>query len=66
MDEHLWTGQTGANDESSRSHAILQIIIKHREGKRKMAGKFSFIDLAGSERGADRGDADTKTRYVYL
>jgi hypothetical protein len=27
-----------------------------------MVGKLSFIDLAGSERGADRGDADTKTR----
>ena len=26
------------------------------------SGKFSFIDLAGSERGADRGDADRQTR----
>lgn len=26
------------------------------------AGKLSFIDLAGSERGADRGEADQKTR----
>jgi hypothetical protein len=25
-------------------------------------GKFSFIDLAGSERGADRGDTDKQTR----
>lgn len=57
------SGQTGANDESSRSHAILQIALKQRGGKRKQVGKFSFIDLAGSERGADRGDADSKTRY---
>jgi hypothetical protein len=56
------TGQTGANDESSRSHAILQIVLKQTTGKKKQVGKFSFIDLAGSERGADRGDSDQKTR----
>jgi hypothetical protein len=56
------TGQTGANDESSRSHAILQIVLKHSSAKQKIVGKFSFIDLAGSERGADRGDSDSKTR----
>lgn len=53
------TGQTGANDDSSRSHAILEINL--REGK-KVVGKMSFIDLAGSERGADTSGADFKTR----
>ncbi|ORE20524.1 kinesin-domain-containing protein [Rhizopus microsporus] len=56
------TGTTGANDTSSRSHAVLQILLKHKENRKKIHGKLSFIDLAGSERGADRGEADTKTR----
>ncbi|KAK9729069.1 hypothetical protein K7432_000582 [Basidiobolus ranarum] len=56
------TGTTGANADSSRSHAILQMVLKHKNDKRKIHGKFSFIDLAGSERGADRGESDNKTR----
>ena len=57
-----YTGSTGANDSSSRSHAVLQILLKHKANRKKIHGKLSFIDLAGSERGADRGEADTKTR----
>lgn len=57
--ESRTTGQTGANDDSSRSHAILEINLK--QGK-KVVGKMSFIDLAGSERGADVSGADFKTR----
>ncbi|GBC09026.1 hypothetical protein RclHR1_08560002 [Rhizophagus clarus] len=56
------TGSTGANEDSSRSHAILQIVLKHKNNRKKFHGKLSFIDLAGSERGADRGDADKQTR----
>ncbi|KAJ3234405.1 Kinesin-like protein kif24 [Chytriomyces hyalinus] len=56
------TGATGANADSSRSHAIFQIVLKHKKNKKKIQGKLSFIDLAGSERGADRGDSDQKTR----
>lgn len=52
------TGQTGANIDSSRSHAILQIRLKDS----KDLGKFSFIDLAGNERGADTIDTDKQTR----
>ncbi|KAI7848628.1 P-loop containing nucleoside triphosphate hydrolase protein [Circinella umbellata] len=55
------TGRTGANNNSSRSHAVLQVLIKKKEDK-AIHGKLSFIDLAGSERGADRGEANTKTR----
>ncbi|KAG9285821.1 hypothetical protein G9A89_013246 [Geosiphon pyriformis] len=58
------TGSTGANEDSSRSHAILQIVLKHKKNRKKFHGKLSFIDLAGSERGADRGDADQKTRHL--
>ncbi|KAL0097047.1 P-loop containing nucleoside triphosphate hydrolase protein, partial [Phycomyces blakesleeanus] len=56
------TGSTGANSDSSRSHAVLQILLRPEKSRKKIAGKLSFIDLAGSERGADRGDADVKTR----
>ncbi|XP_077226818.1 kinesin-like protein KIN-13A [Tasmannia lanceolata] len=70
------TGSTGANEESSRSHAILQLAIKkqsevieskrHNDGNEskagKVIGKISFIDLAGSERGADTTDNDRQTR----
>ncbi|GAB4850186.1 Kinesin-like protein KIN-13B [Ancistrocladus abbreviatus] len=61
------TGTTGANEESSRSHAILQLAIKRSvdgsESKRpRVVGKLSFIDLAGSERGADTTDNDKQTR----
>nr|XP_043624402.1 kinesin-like protein KIN-13B isoform X3 [Erigeron canadensis] len=61
------TGTTGANEESSRSHAILQLVVKRSvdgsESKPpRVVGKLSFIDLAGSERGADTTDNDKQTR----
>ncbi|XP_051136037.1 kinesin-like protein KIN-13B isoform X2 [Andrographis paniculata] len=58
------TGTTGANEESSRSHAILQLTIKKGGESKpaKLVGKLSFIDLAGSERGADTTDNDKQTR----
>ncbi|KAI9263775.1 P-loop containing nucleoside triphosphate hydrolase protein [Sporodiniella umbellata] len=56
------TGKTGVNNKSSRSHAVLQIALKTSDPASTVHGKLSFIDLAGSERGADRGDANNKTR----
>ena len=65
------TGTTGANEESSRSHAILQLCIKRSadgtESKpTRLVGKLSFIDLAGSERGADTTDNDKQTRWDFV
>lgn len=49
------TESTMANDVSSRSHAVLQIMVKHKtrtDGGREhiIESKLSLIDLAGSER----------------
>jgi len=46
------THATEANDTSSRSHAICQILLRDSESS-KLRGKLSLVDLAGSERGSD-------------
>lgn len=53
-------GVTGANSDSSRSHAVLQICIKLPDGTQH--GKISFIDLAGSERAVDTIDTNRQTK----
>lgn len=52
------TEATDANDESSRSHAILLVTVEHKErdsgtDAEVKVGKFSLIDLAGSERASN-------------
>ncbi len=44
-----------------RSHAVFQIILRHG-AKKSLYGKFSLIDLAGNERGADTSSANRQTR----
>ena len=51
------TEATKANHESSRSHAVLQVIVTSRPVTKNIrqevrTGKLSLIDLAGSERGS--------------
>ena len=52
------SGQTFANANSSRSHAVLQIILRRRL---QLHGKFSLVDLAGNERGMDVRGNDRQT-----
>ena len=54
-------GTTGANSESSRSHAIMSMSLMHYD---KLYSKMSFIDLAGSERGADTMHTDKQKKMV--
>ncbi|XP_043204576.1 kinesin-like protein KIF2A isoform X2 [Amphibalanus amphitrite] len=61
------SGTTSANNHSSRSHAVFQIILRTRQSgvpadRWKLYGKFSLIDLAGNERGADTSSSDRNTR----
>jgi kinesin family member 22 len=43
------TGATKLNQESSRSHFILQLTIKIKQGEKEFMSKIHLIDLAGSE-----------------
>lgn len=58
------TGSTSKNADSSRSHAILQIHVRKKVGRKENVehGRLTFIDLAGSERGADTAKASRATR----
>eukprot|EP00916_Digyalum_oweni_P006509 GHVL01011168.1.p2 GENE.GHVL01011168.1~~GHVL01011168.1.p2 ORF type:complete len:304 (-),score=65.40 GHVL01011168.1:2633-3544(-) len=51
--ESRHTSSTNMNDESSRSHLIFSVLVRVEDLKtqKTVAGKLSFIDLAGSERG---------------
>ena len=62
------TGTTSRNADSSRSHAVLQLHLHHpsvasrsSEPQREFS-RLTFIDLAGSERGADTSTASRATR----
>uniref|UniRef100_A0A3B4AN17 Kinesin-like protein n=1 Tax=Periophthalmus magnuspinnatus TaxID=409849 RepID=A0A3B4AN17_9GOBI len=55
------SGQTSANANSSRSHAILQIVLRRNDRHSTLHGKFSLVDLAGNERGTDVSSNDRST-----
>lgn len=62
------TGTTSRNADSSRSHAVLQLNLHNRNVRPSRGGlseefsRLTFIDLAGSERGADTSQASRATR----
>uniref|UniRef100_A0A668A9E7 Kinesin-like protein n=1 Tax=Myripristis murdjan TaxID=586833 RepID=A0A668A9E7_9TELE len=55
------SGQTSANANSSRSHAVLQIALRCSDRAKTLHGKFSLVDLAGNERGTDVSCNDRST-----
>ncbi|MED6273863.1 hypothetical protein CHARACLAT_010689 [Characodon lateralis] len=55
------SGQTSANANSSRSHAVLQIVLRRSDRAATLHGKFSLVDLAGNERGTDVSSNDRST-----
>mmetsp|Transcript_10874 Transcript_10874/g.14149 ORF Transcript_10874/g.14149 Transcript_10874/m.14149 type:complete len:588 (-) Transcript_10874:103-1866(-) len=55
------TNATGANATSSRSHGALLLRLVNTATS-EVLGKFSLIDLAGSERGADNDTTDKQTQ----
>ncbi|KAM9323412.1 kinesin-like protein KIF2C isoform 1-T1 [Pholidichthys leucotaenia] len=55
------SGQTFANANSSRSHAILQVVLRRNDRATTLHGKFSLVDLAGNERGTDVSSNDRNT-----
>ncbi|KAM0878406.1 hypothetical protein ACQ4PT_034896 [Festuca glaucescens] len=57
--ERRHTAGTNMNDESSRSHLVLSIIIEstNLQTQSYSRGKLSFVDLAGSERVKKSGSA---------
>jgi len=59
------SGQTSANSNSSRSHAVFQLSLVapgRKTHEDRTHGMFSLIDLAGNERGADTMSSDRITR----
>ena len=55
------TGSTSANEYSSRSHAVLCLMVRSRT-RPKFLGTLNVVDLAGSERAADTAANDKQTR----
>jgi kinesin family protein 2/24 len=55
------THATQANDTSSRSHAVCQILLRDR-ATGSLRGKLSLVDLAGSERGSDTNQHNRQRR----
>ncbi|XP_020220804.1 kinesin-like protein KIN-14I [Cajanus cajan] len=62
--EQRHTSGTQMNDESSRSHLILSIVIEstNLQSQSTARGKLSFVDLAGSERIKKSGSAGSQLK----
>ncbi|TKY70209.1 Kinesin calmodulin-binding protein-like [Spatholobus suberectus] len=62
--EQRHTSGTQMNDESSRSHLILSIVIEstNLQSQSTARGKLSFVDLAGSERIKKSGSAGNQLK----
>nr|AMS24229.1 kinesin 8-I protein [Marsilea vestita] len=60
------TEKTDANAISSRSHAVLEIMVKkfyrNHHGSQVLQGKMALVDLAGSERASETNNVGRKLR----
>ena len=61
------SGSTSANCDSSRSHAVLQVLLKNegqaKEGKSgPVLSRLTFVDLAGAERAEENLGTDRQSR----
>ncbi len=60
------TGETGMNDQSSRSHSIFQIVIESKEIDSEdevvQVSTLNLVDLAGSERADQTGASGERLR----
>ncbi|CAM6033689.1 unnamed protein product [Sphagnum compactum] len=60
------TESTDANATSSRSHAVMEIIVRRRQRNQYrphiVKGKLALVDLAGSERASETNNAGQKLR----
>ena len=62
------TANNSVNERSSRSHAVLQFVLRDRAAAMvasapgAVVGKFTLVDLAGSERAADTQEAGAESR----
>ncbi|KAJ7060902.1 kinesin-like protein [Mycena amicta] len=53
-------GATHLNDQSSRSHAVLTLNLRTREGSVVREGKINLVDLAGSENNKQTGNDQSR------
>ena len=65
------TSATNMNQESSRSHLIVQLFVKTTKGKKSTSGVVNLVDLAGSEnfeaeRNAEQKEEGSKIRTSLL
>ncbi len=56
------TAATGVHDQSSRSHALCRVTLRHPGGGDAVHGSFTMVDLAGTERNKDSLHHDAKLR----
>lgn len=61
------SGSTSANCDSSRSHAVLQILLKNVEQEKEgrsapVLSRLTFVDLAGAERAEENLGTDRQSR----